>query len=391
MGSTATVFAQAFTDGNLVVNVIKPTATGTTGTAAVVNLRQFTTAGSAVGSDLVTSISQSWSATSEGFISGIHHDFKFDPTNSGEAYKHGLVFGGYSAAQGTASVISAAGTTRQLGVLDYASGLVSSFTLKDATGANDVYTGNNIRSFTSYDAGNGALGFATAGTGTNSGVRGGVAGTSGTVNTTQTSAAGAGGTAVTNWRVAQTNAGGTFATSQSGGAVGFNQLTPGSGNGYSVIFNETGSSFYDFRMFTVGNTSIVYVADDRAAASGGGIQKWINTGSGWGKQYTLNVGIPTGEAIRTFATTNIDANGNLTFYAIGGFNSSTSVANAGNSSILSFTDNVGNSTFTGSFTTLASAGAGETFKGIAIVPEPASMAIVGIGLAGLAARRRRKA
>ncbi|MEI8282277.1 MAG: hypothetical protein WCG75_07725, partial [Armatimonadota bacterium] len=113
--ATMTSFGQVFTDGNLIVNVIKPTAVATTGTAAIVNLRQYTTAGSSVGTDLGTSISQSWSATSEGFISGIHHDFKFDPTNSNEAAKHGLVFGGYNAAQGTATVTTTAGITRQLG------------------------------------------------------------------------------------------------------------------------------------------------------------------------------------------------------------------------------------------------------------------------------------
>jgi len=378
-----TSFGQAFTDGNLIVNVIKPTAVATTGTAASVNLRQYTTAGTTVGTDLGTSISQSWSATSEGFISGIHHDFKFDPTNVDESFKHGLVFGGYSAAQGTPTVTTATGVTRQLGVLDYFSGNVSTFTLKDSLGTSDIYTGNNLRSISSYDAGNGALGFTTAGTSSsNNGVRTGVAGTTANANTTLVS-----GAVVTNWRVAETNGTTGFGTSASGAALGFNQIT---GSGFTNMFTETGASFYDFRMFQNGSTSIVYVADDRAAASGGGIQKWVNNGSGWLKQYTIATGLPSTQNIRTFATTSVDVSGNLTFYAVGAMTTASTVATAGNSTILSISDNLNSTTFSSSFTTVATAGAGETFKGIVLVPEPASFAILGIGVAGLIVRRRRQ-
>src|SRR4029078_5284042 len=47
--------------------------------------------------------------------------------------------------------------------------------------------------------------------------------------------------------------------------------------------------------FSINSTSdIAYIADDRSAASGGGIQKWTFNGSSWTWAYTILSGSPNG-------------------------------------------------------------------------------------------------
>lgn len=116
----------------------------------------------------------------------------------------------------------------------------------------------------------------------------------------------------------------------------------------------SGPSNYDF-WFKDANT--VYVADDRAVASGGGIQKWeFNSGAGsWGLTYTLNSGLSVG-------TRGIDGavvGGNVVLYATTGPSTGTAV-----DSIVSVTDAGASS----AFSTLATSGANTVWRGIVFVP-----------------------
>ena len=68
-----------------------------------------------------------------------------------------------------------------------------------------------------------------------------------------------------------------------------NGIPTNSGNVSTVyIATGTGSSPYTFSINS--DSTICYIADDRASSAGGGIQKWIRTGSTWTLQYTLNTG-----------------------------------------------------------------------------------------------------
>ena len=60
----------------------------------------------------------------------------------------------------------------------------------------------------------------------------------------------------------------------------------------TLILFPGGSSPYGFAINSAENT--VYVADDRSAASGGGIQKWTLSGTTWSLAYTLNAGTGIG-------------------------------------------------------------------------------------------------
>ena len=134
-------------------------------------------------------------------------------------------------------------------------------------------------------------------------------------------------------------------------------------------------SAYDF-WFKDANT--LYVADDGGAASGGGIQKWTFDGTTWSLQYTLlNSGTAT-TGVRGL-TGAVDGSGNALLFG-------TTAASSANLLIEVIDTGVNTTTFS----TIATAPSGYVFRGVALIPEPSAFTLVGLGVAGLLAIRRRK-
>jgi len=152
-----------------------------------------------------------------------------------------------------------------------------------------------------------------------------------------------------------------FVTQNSGGIRGVAQVgsgsLPTSAAGIALLngFPSTsGPSSYD--MFWA-NPSTVYVADDRIGSSGGGIQKWTETGGVWSLQYTLTLGLSAG--CRT--VTGKVLNGVTTLYGIANSGSTTqiiTVTDTGPASVV---------------TSLRTAPTNMLYRGIRFIDKPTSL------------------
>jgi hypothetical protein len=312
------------------------------------------------------------SSTSEGFL-----------TLSGNGTY--LTAVGYAAPAGTTAVAGTASsaTNRVIDRINISGPTTSASSIDSSTLLQDAYSGSNIRSAVTT---NGTT-FYTAGTGssgTTAGIRQATFGTN--VTTTQLESS------PTNTRVVNLDPFDTaniYFSSASGTFQGISSVPVGGGTATELpgFPTASGPSSYDF-LFASATT--LYVADDRATASGGGLQKWTLVGSTWTLQYTLSTGLSAG--LRGLA--GVTVGGNETFFA-------TSADSA--TKLVTITDAISNTTAPAtSFTTLATAGTNEAFRGVeylpnttvftgAAAPEPSGVVsmLLGVGVLGLIAIRRR--
>lgn len=330
--------AAQFTPGNIVVLRLGDGSGALAGTGTPVFLDEYTTAGTFVQSIAIPTTTSganlrclmSGTSTSEGFL-GLSVDGRY------------LLFGGYDCAVGGTILTS----NRVIGRVDLLGNINSE------TFFNELSSGN-IRSVISDNGTNMWAGTSAAG------VRYFALGNAGA--TTQLS------TAPTNIRVVNIYNGQLYVSSASGTFQGVASIGTGtpttSGQTTTMLpgFPTTGTtSAYGYAMNSAG--TIIYVADDRATASGGGIQKWTQSGGTWTLAYTLNSGLTAG---CRGVTVNWNGTNPIIF---------TTGANAtSNNSLFTVTDE---GSGTSPFSNIASAGTNKVFRGIAFAPN--SVSISGAG------------
>lgn len=298
--ASAPVFLDEYTPGGVKVQTI------TLPTAANLNNKPITVSGS---------------ATSEGALRR-STDGRF------------LTLAGYATPPGTASVVS----TTSASVNRVVARVAGDGSVDTTSSISNLYSANNIRGAVTTDG----SGFWT--TGPNNGVAYLPYGTN---SATQLS------TTVVNTRVPGIFNNQLYLTSASGAFQGVSAVGSGapttSGQTIAALSGfptASGPSPYGFVM-TDPNT--VYIADDRAVASGGGIQKWTLNGSTWSLAYTLNAGLTSGARGVTAAI-----NGStVILYATTADSKLVTVTDAGSVS---------------SFQTLAVAGTNTAFRGVDLTP-----------------------
>lgn len=341
------------TPGNLaVVRVGDGTAAlGSTATVAFVDQFDRNVPGAALSSLMLPTaisggnqpVTLQGTATSEGFL-----------TQSADG--NYVLVTGYAAIPGAASPNGAtsAAVNRVIARIDLSGNVDSSTALTDAHNAGSIRSAVSIdgTSFWTSGAGN-----TTAGT--NRGMT--YVASLGATTSIQVPAT------ITNGRVAAIFDGQLYVSTAAGGTFGISAMGTGlpttSGqtstllNGFATPTGIGTISQYDFWF---ADAQTVYVADDRTAANGGGIQKWIDVAGTWTFQYTLSPGAGCRgvSGIRDLSGT--------TIYA------TTAVASANN--LVSVLDTGAGSTFT----TLATAATNTAFRGVRFVRTPSSAVLSGL-------------
>jgi hypothetical protein len=360
--SAATSFAAAFTTGNLVVVQDGTGAAALNGNATAAFLNEYTVSGSSVqalplpttASGANGALTLSGTATSEGFLT----------LSANGQY---LTLAGYNQAVGTASITASTGN-RSVARIDL-NGIIDTTTI-----LNDSGSIGNVRSVVS-DNGSGIWVASSSG-----GIRYTPFGS--TAASTQIS------TAPVNTRVVNIYGNQLYLSSASAPYVGV--ATVGSGlpttSGQTVTLlsgfpTVAGPSTYDY-VFADVNT--IYVADDRATASGGGLQKWSFNGSSWALSYTLTAGLTAGLRGLTGVS---DGSGNFLLYA------TTADGTSGNK-LVATSDLLSATTLPGAetFATLATAAPNTAFRGVelipAAVPEPTCAVLGLLGFVTICGYRR---
>jgi hypothetical protein len=126
----------------------------------------------------------------------------------------------------------------------------------------------------------------------------------------------------------------------------------------TMLAGNTGSSPLDFAMMdldpNIAGVDTIYIADEAAPASGGGIQKWIYDGTTWIQAYTLSTGLSGG--LRHLLAD--ESPGGIVLLA-----TTAGAANAANT-IVKVIDNGADSPFL----TLVNAPTNTAFRGISLLP-----------------------
>jgi len=331
----ASLHAGAFTEGNLVVELM----TGTTSGSTAVNLVEYSTSGTTAQTIGLPNAASRPTAN------------PYNLTDSGSATSNGnlsrstdgsiLVVPGYNGiSTDTTSFASSSAATisRTIGVVN-ASGNVNT------SRSYNMLSGNNFRSIASTD------GTAFWAAGAPGAVYVNSTGTVSSLSAVNTRTVN-----IFNNQLYYSTGSGTIGIY----ALGSGLPTSGIQTATTFIATGTGSSPYGFAINSAG--TICYIADDRASASGGGIQKWTYSGGTWALAYTLGTGATTGARGLV-----VDWSGsNPIIYGTS--------AEASLNRIFKITDSSSASTAS----TLATAGTGTVFRGLAFAPKYSLPTISGL-------------
>ena len=333
-----------FTQGNVVVYRVGDGVAPLRSVSTLVFLDEYSPSGTLVQSIAIprvpngtnNALAASGTSTTEGFL------------NLSVNRKY-LVFGGYNTDTGVTSISSTPATTtkRLVGRIDNAA------TFNTSTLLDSAFSTNNMRSVTSTDGNS----FWMSGSG--SGIRRTTLGV--TADTRVTTAQSA---YPSNYRNLGIYGGQLYASTGSGTTyrmVAVGTGTPiDSGNTITQLpgIPITGSPnqfFFADLNSTVAGVDVLYIADESASTSGGGVQKYSFDGTTWIANGAINPAVTPVKGL-----TGVVSGNTVTLYVVGGASKLYSIVDASGY----------NAAITAPFTEMATAATNTAFRGVALAPEP---------------------